>query len=80
MELLRTYMKQNLAKQNSGKNNHLQMFFDIHSHSSATSIFTYAPQLKDERSGVAKKFSKILDDISDYFALNKCSYNNEKFK
>jgi len=80
VELFRTYLKNNLAKSKSGKNNHLQMFLDIHAHSSETSIFTYAPQSQDERSEVARKFTRILDEMSDYFSRDKCKFNNDKFK
>jgi hypothetical protein len=80
VELLRKHMRTNLAQKKSGKTNLLQMFLDIHAHSTQSSIFTYAPQSQDSRSEVPKRFTRILDEMSDYFNYDKCSFSSEKYK
>jgi len=45
-----------------------KMFLDIHAHSAQTSIFIYSPlHARQEDSYQSKRFTLLLDDISDYF-------------
>jgi hypothetical protein len=58
-----------------------KMFLDVHAHSAATSIFIYSPLPPDEKDIIeTRRFSALLDDASDYFLLENCRFNNEKYK
>jgi cytosolic carboxypeptidase protein 2/3 len=75
VELLRTYLKENIAA------NKLRMFLDVHAHSTESSIMVYSPQPEDVRDIVTtRSFAILLDDASVFFQLSKCSFNNEKYK
>ena len=57
------------------------MFLDIHSHSNKKSIFAFAPQPTDMHDIVrTRRFSMLLDDMSELFSMKSCSYNNSKVK
>jgi len=58
-----------------------KMFLDIHAHSAATSIFIYAPLPPDEKDIMeTRRLPALLDSASDYFLLENCRFNNEKYK
>jgi hypothetical protein len=50
------------------KSKNLAMFIDIHAHSTASSIFAFSPEDSAEHEQ-GLKFTKILDDMSEYFDL-----------
>lgn len=76
VELIKRYLKQNLQSKKQ-----LSMFLDIHSHSNKKSIFAFAPQPTDMHDIVrTRRFSMLLDDVSELFSMKSCSYNNSKVK
>ena len=57
------------------------MFLDIHAHSTESSIFIYSPEPELMKDIVASRhFPMLLDEMSEYFNLKKCKYNNDKQK
>jgi len=58
------------------KSKNLAMFIDIHAHSTASSIFAFSPEDSAEHEQ-GLKFTKILDDMSEYFDLQNCTYKCE---
>ena len=75
VELLRDYMKANLPR--SG----IQMFLDIHAHSVESSIFVYSPEPKSMSDIVkTRNFATKLDEMSEIFSFEKCTFSNEEYK
>ena len=57
------------------------MFLDVHAHSAQTSIFIYSPLHPHKPDNEnSRKFTAILDDLSDYFQFDNCRFNNVKEK
>ena len=57
------------------------MFLDVHAHSNKKSIFAFAPQPTDMHDIVrTRRFSMILDDMSEVFSISSCSFNNASNK
>jgi hypothetical protein len=57
------------------------MFLDIHGHSVDKGIFTYAPMPDSEKDRVyVERLPKILDNLSPYFSLYNCEFQNQKKK
>ena len=78
VELIRDMMKGVFPKEA----NRFKVFLDIHAHSAATSIFSYAPMPENPDRDLAhvKRFPALLDANSAYFSNNNCKWANEKSK
>ena len=75
VELIREYMKQNLPK------SEIRMFLDIHAHSAESSIFIFSPQHKHMQDIVTtRNFASKLDETSEVFSIDKCTFQNEAYK
>ena len=75
VELIMSYMKENLQKKQ------LHMFLDIHAHSNKKGIFAFAPQPTEMHDIVrTRRFSMLLDEMSEVFSMSSCSYNNAQYK
>ena len=67
VELLRTYLKDKLPKNEKGEVM-FKMFLDIHAHSAANSIFCYCPSVDDVvGQSQIRRFPMILDNMSAFF-------------
>jgi len=63
VELLRTYLKENMATRRS-----LRMFLDVHAHSTESSIMVYSPEPQDVGDIVTtRSFAILLDNASELF-------------
>ena len=59
----------------------MKLFLDIHSHSTETSIFTYSPLPNSpDDQATTRRFVTLLDEMSEFFRLDHCRFNNEKYK
>ena len=56
------------------------MFIDIHTHSSQKGIFIFAPHGPIQDQHKIRYFPQILDEVSPYFRLQSCKFQNEKSK
>ena len=76
VELIRGYMKEHLQNKQQ-----LRMFLDIHAHSNKKGIFAFAPQPTDKADIIrTRRFSTLLDEMSEVFSMSSCSYNNAQYK